>query len=65
MARSDRFTWQPADITISLCVTCVHKYPMGAICKAFPEGIPDAILTGEFDHRKPYKGDKGIQYEER
>lgn len=60
--RTDRFTWQPGEFQISLCVSCVHKHTTGATCKAFPNGIPDAILTGEHDHHKPYKGDKNIQY---
>ena len=32
-------------------------------CDAFPDSIPDEVLFGEFDHREPYPGDHGIQYE--
>ena len=32
-------------------------------CNAFPKGIPEAIFSAEFDHTKPFKGDKGIRYE--
>jgi len=32
------------------------------ICKAFPYGIPQEILNGDFDHRKPYHGDNGIRF---
>ena len=60
--RVDRFSWQPGEITISLCVSCTHKHTTGATCKAFPDGIPDAILTGEHDHHKPYGGDNGILF---
>jgi len=60
--RVDRFSWQPGEITISLCVSCTHKHTTGATCTAFPDGIPDAILTGEHDHHKPYKGDNDILF---
>lgn len=45
------------------CWTCKHKHLTGPTCEAFPEKIPDEILTGEHQHREPYPGDNGIQYE--
>jgi hypothetical protein len=32
-------------------------------CTAFPDGIPEAILHSEVDHRQPFEGDHGIQFE--
>lgn len=31
-------------------------------CDAYPRGIPDAILESRVDHRKPYRGDHGLQF---
>ena len=31
-------------------------------CEAFPDGIPDNILYEGNDHKKPVKGDHGLQY---
>ena len=45
-----------------ICNGCQHVSDDGFSCKAFPGGIPDEILTGKFDHHKPYKGDKDIQF---
>jgi hypothetical protein len=48
------------------CVSCKHFVP-DFTCKAFPEGIPEEIYSGEFDHAKPYKkddvDDNGTQWE--
>jgi len=46
------------------CFGCVNFwYGVPAKCKAFPNGIPDKIIFGEHDHRKPYPGDNGITFE--
>lgn len=57
-----RFAPKQKDFDIVLCVSCVHKYDTGAFCKAFPEGIPEIILSGKFKHTKPFKGDRGLRY---
>jgi len=54
----------------SQCLGCkrfqgLSDKEFGFICEAFPDGIPDDIITGLFDHTKPYKGDHGIQYKGR
>jgi hypothetical protein len=48
-----------------ICSVCTHYLGgAGLPCDAFPSGIPDAILSGKVDHRKPVLGDKGIQFEQ-
>jgi len=49
------------------CLDCAYyrgpkQYGFGLTCKAYPEGIPEAILEGKIDHNKPYSGDHGIQF---
>ena len=46
------------------CVLCKH-YTMLLTCEAYPDGIPFEILSGDFDHTKPYPGDHGIRFEPR
>ena len=46
---------------IPQCHDCEH-YRGGAVCAAFTD-IPNAILvTGEHDHRDPFKGDGGVRF---
>lgn len=60
--RADRYTWEANQVTQSQCATCVEKALGGAICRAFPDGIPGEILLNEIDHREEYPGDGGVLY---
>lgn len=44
------------------CASC-KNYIGEQKCAAFPNGIPQPILDGKNDHRQPYPGDHGVQYE--
>jgi hypothetical protein len=39
-----------------ICIKCTQFG--GAICPAFPDGIPENILSGKNKHRKPLPGQK-------
>lgn len=49
------------------CTRCQHFDPSapGYHCAAFPDypGIPRQIIDMMIDHRQPYAGDRGIQWE--
>lgn len=51
---------------VPLCVVCRHLGPFREgrfTCGAFPEGIPEPIMDGRIDHRRPFAGDNGIRFE--
>ncbi|MFN8634624.1 MAG: hypothetical protein U0893_12270 [Chloroflexota bacterium] len=53
-------------LVMPICMFCVHydraSQGYGHKCAAFPEGIPEAIIESEADHRRPIEGDQGIQF---
>lgn len=59
-------------VLVPICQSCAHLGPcadadvlgLGTCCTAFPEGIPDAIYLEGADHRQPYEGDGGVQWEQ-
>ena len=49
------------------CMSCEHfmgPTEGGLMCLAYIFGITDEILTGKVDHRQPYEGDHGVQWQE-
>jgi len=45
------------------CLDCKFLRNPPLTCEAFIDGIPDEILSGEFDHVEPFNGDHGIMFE--
>ncbi len=53
----------PPKNMVTQCNICKHKKKFSATCRAFPQRIPNAILSSDHDHTKPYPGDHGIRFE--
>ena len=52
-----------AEFEVSVqCLACSNLNDIAITCKAFPKGIPEKILSGNYDHTKPFDGDNGIQF---
>jgi hypothetical protein len=50
-------------MTDTSCINCkFHNKREWVACKAFPDGIPFAILSGEITHFTPIDGDHGTQF---
>lgn len=55
----DKFNWEEADVELlSVCFNCKHKYSTLPGCRAFPDGIPGAILEGSDKHEIPWPNQK-------
>lgn len=54
-------------VVAPICVYCKHfeknENAESLTCKAFPGGIPIAILHSRHDHRQPYEGDGGVTFD--
>jgi len=48
----------------SQCCECKY-YNWNRTCKAFPEEIPRELFLNKVAHNQPYRGDKGILFEEK
>ena len=44
------------------CLECCHFRAVGISCNVFPDGIPEEIYEGNWDHTKPFPGDQGIRF---
>jgi hypothetical protein len=51
-----------------ICLGCTRFHneynAMPNTCDAFPDGIPAEISSGLSDHKDPWEGDHGLQFEE-
>ena len=59
------FSYDTLDFSEPICNECDHRILGTVACKAYPEAIPEEILTNDVDHRKSYTGDNGITFKKR
>lgn len=62
----NRLDGEPYENFSEQCMLCKHLIapwtPDAASCAAF-DLIPPEIWSGKVSHKKPYEGDRGIQFE--
>jgi hypothetical protein len=51
------------ELGISQCLWCRHRSVDARRCRAFPDGIPEAIASNRHDHRRSFHGDRGIRFQ--
>jgi hypothetical protein len=66
--QEQRMMWSPENGLPTIhkpiqCSNCKHRHEDTIACDAF-DSIPSVILEDQFDHTKPYPGDRGIRFEE-
>ncbi len=51
------------EISIPLCALCKRLIlEPGFKCEAYPQGVPDLIMSGKINHVLPYDGDNGLMF---
>lgn len=58
-------TYDNLDFKQPICNDCAHRIPDSLGCEAYPDRIPDEILSNDVDHTKNYTGDNGIVFKKR
>jgi len=51
------------NLNAPMCLACTRYDPETGGCAAYPGGVPDEIIRGEWDHRVGKPGDHGLLYD--
>ena len=46
-----------------MCLACKRYDPETGACEAYPGGVPEEIIVGNWDHRFPKPGDRGLRFD--
>ena len=61
MSLQERMDSGADGMMLSQCMTC-ERLQKHARCDAYPDGVPEAILKNQVDHREPFSGDGDLTY---